>query len=70
MMQNNLNVLLDKLSEPGLDYVLYWPKDEGGCANTTIALKKDGEYAGLASYLAKDTSSVDYVKDNIKIDRI
>ena len=30
-MEDNLQKLLDKLSGPGVDFVLYWPYDEGGC---------------------------------------
>jgi hypothetical protein len=109
LMLKDWDKLIDKFAEPGLDQVVFWPYDEGGCnckdcapwgsrgypkmcqefttvlrakypkakvilstwwfdaggndenGRITIALKKDGEYAGLSEYLAKDNSWVDYL---------
>ena len=108
-MINHLNRLLDELKKPGLDFVLYWPYDNGGCnckdcapwgangfpkmcrkftsvvrakypnakfilatwlfdfekyglnGKMELALKNDGEYAGLDKFLQKDKSWVDYL---------
>ena len=31
-MSDNLDTLMTKFTGPGIDYIMYWPYDEGGCA--------------------------------------
>ena len=92
----NIRQLLEKLSDVGLDIVVYWPYDEGGCAcaqclpwgsNGYLKLSRDmtelgrgyfpklktvlstwmfdtppeGEWQGLADYLATDGEWIDYI---------
>jgi hypothetical protein len=47
LMSKNLDRFLGELSVPGVDYVLYWPYDEGGCSCEKCAPWGSNGYAKM-----------------------